>query len=647
MLIVILTSLSLCELHGDITFLAARLGRIPVYCLPTVLLLTLRPSPLPNTLYLSLLPFHKWLSRLIVIQAALHSIIYLYRMTVQGTLFKLLAWKNITGVLAMLSFIGIAITSLPWFRHNCYRFFFFNHYVHTWIVVIALYFHSRPSIPGITIINISILCYQTYHKFAISTISPIEVHDISQGMAVVEIPNSAISVKSCLPGCHVRITNYPHNSFITRLVNGLLIPEEHPFTIATLPCDTVQKLIVKKHNFALKSGPDYLITGSFLPFLKLIHPPRIKAVPRSLDIRTPVQKCLIVVGGSAISFALPILRSLSYNGATTKIIWILRDHDDLKILDYFKNVLVSDDCIDIFITGKYSQSEKKHFKEAVSSLRKHRKKLQIIEEQRLIDFSNKSTDAAFDSNLTDSSDEGEFDAKNGSNDDIELGLGRPLHPKKSLISLKNRTLNDDYDIGDDSQFENVDLDLGNIPSDKRRRSSTPLLGSSSSSQDYSSVSSSPENPYFSLKVGNTSSNNGYPRSTISCNTTSSVVYDDLANYWVLKGLSCRIEFGRPVLGPYYYNWCVSSTCNGPMVSLNSGEPICYNQLSASRAARVESGLFDNVDFKRNRRERFRDCGGLPDKRIWVVGAGPKGLVNKVRWWAENCGFQFHNECFSI
>lgn len=80
----ILTLLTLLQTHMDVCFIAARLGRVSVYCLPTVLFLTLRPSPLPHTLYLALIPIHKWLSRLIFLQGILHSLLYFIYFVTQG-----------------------------------------------------------------------------------------------------------------------------------------------------------------------------------------------------------------------------------------------------------------------------------------------------------------------------------------------------------------------------------------------------------------------------------------------------------------------------------------------------------------------------------------------------------------------------------
>lgn len=46
--------------NRDLLEITKRMGRISVALMPPLLFLTLRPSPLPHTLYLALLPLHKW-----------------------------------------------------------------------------------------------------------------------------------------------------------------------------------------------------------------------------------------------------------------------------------------------------------------------------------------------------------------------------------------------------------------------------------------------------------------------------------------------------------------------------------------------------------------------------------------------------------
>ncbi|ODV86438.1 hypothetical protein CANARDRAFT_196762, partial [[Candida] arabinofermentans NRRL YB-2248] len=344
---VALSLLSLLQLNSDVQFLAARLGRVATYCLPTILFLTLRPSPLPHTLYLSLLPIHKWLSRLVILQSLGHTFLYIIFFIERGTIQKIWRIDNLNGVVAMVSFLLIMITSLPPFRRSVYNFFFIIHYLSSWIIIITLYFHVRPSIPYITALNASILIYQIYYRFKITTISWIETTEISNNLLLVSIPNESIKLKSNIPGCHIRMINY-NNSIIQRL-KTLFVPIQHPYTLTTLPIDNSQKLVVRKGTFELTENKKYLITGVYKPHLQFLKPSPYQS--NQLIFQTAVKKCLIVVGGSAISFAIPILRTLNYNGSMVKIVWVIRNHQDLKILDYFKNVFVNDDCIDVYMTG--------------------------------------------------------------------------------------------------------------------------------------------------------------------------------------------------------------------------------------------------------------------------------------------------------
>ncbi|QPG72875.1 hypothetical protein FOA43_000178 [Brettanomyces nanus] len=508
----------------------------------------------------------------------------------------------------------------------------------------------------------TILLYQSYYKFRISSVTTVKICQVSTSIAIVEIPNSALKRKSCLPGCHIRIIDFPRNSFFRRLYNGLLIPEQHPYTLSTLPSDDHQKLIVRKGHFLFQGDREYLVTGVFLPFLGFIQQiPNVN--PKSLAFRTHVKKCLIVVGGSAISFALPILRVLSYNGAMVKIIWVIRDHEDLKVLDYFKNALVSDDCIDIFITGKYSDSEKMHFREAVKELHRRKEELDKIQGSRMMDFNNRSRSNPKSQGGSSSprsslgTENTELDEETNDTNGIGSSLQRAAQKKKSYLSLKNHAPSSGYSYYDEDKFEDVDIELKGHSSEATDRS--PLirntgapenygyLATQGGENDYSSVSGPDMGYYPSANIS------GISGSASKNDTSSSELYDDLADYWILKGLSCRIDFGRPTLGLYYYSWCTGSSCTGPMFDLQSGEPVCYNELLSQdppynvNVNESEDDLFNNANFISHRKARFRDRGGKPNNKILVVAAGPKGLVDKVRLWADDCGFCFHDESFGI
>ena len=132
-------------------------------------------------------------------------------------------------------------------------------------------------------------------------------------------------------------------------------------------------------------------------------------------------------------------------------------------------------------------------------------------------------------------------------------------------------------------------------------------------------------------------------------STASALYDDLEDYWVLKSSYSHIEFGRPKLGLHYYSWCIGSSCIGPLVSLQSGQSICYNIREDPSSVYNDqlNELYSNDTFLANRKARFKERNGKPDDSIWIIGAGPSGLVDNVRLWANDCGFSFHEESFIV
>lgn len=798
----ILSVLSLCQTNWDIRFIASRLGRVPVYCLPTVLFLTLRPSPLSDVLYLQLLPIHKWLSRLVVLQSLLHTIAYLYIMGKTNNLEKLNRFDNKNGIYAMIAFLIIFFTSLPFIRRHFYRIFFINHYICTWVVTITLYFHVRPGIPYLTLLNCLILIYQIYYRFKLSKISTISTMKISSHMLVVDLPNNSISAQFNLPGCHIRLIDYNNNhSKLWNFMKNILIPIQHPYTLASLPVDKSQKLIVRVGTYQLQNHTKYFITGSYLPHLNFIkglssnsnssnqNNTSLSMIAtastnnsssnlNSLLVKTKVKKCLIVVGGSAISFALPILRVLNYNGAMVKIIWVIRDHEDLKVLDYFQNYLINDDCIDIFITGKYTAVEKENFKDAMNELHKRKMEQDLEQETEILNggyayynttkssdslesddnkntnikgYMNKNIKSTLaddntrrNSNSTNSSDNHDgamkypsslLSSTKSSDSDIDnnqiidniIGYPTetsPLHPdhgknygssifnpqvenmhRKSCIDFKNHNqkisnsyndetidieLNEDgryrqklamlrqnnhskstpsagvgyssnnnqYTLADISQENTTNI---NAPSKNKDAITSPVKNNNQISdiipKSYHLESSTEMSPNKARKLPlNTAIPSAFSSplnskllSGTASISTSSALYDDLENYWVLKNSFSHIEFGRPKLGLQYYSWCIGSSCTGPLVDLKSGKCVCYNIREDPKSGFNDeiNELYSNDIFLANRKARFKDRNGEPDEAIWVIGAGPDGLVDNARLWANDCGFSFHEESFII
>ncbi|ODQ66707.1 hypothetical protein NADFUDRAFT_82452, partial [Nadsonia fulvescens var. elongata DSM 6958] len=144
--------------------LTKRLGRISAACLPLILLLTMKPSPIPHNFYMNLLPIHKWLSRVIVITSVLHSVFYFYIYWQRDVLKKLTKWSMVFGIIATIFFLIITITSIYSFRRKSYRLFFMLHYTLSWSCVGLIYYHAKPPVNGFMYLCVGIFITQVLFR---------------------------------------------------------------------------------------------------------------------------------------------------------------------------------------------------------------------------------------------------------------------------------------------------------------------------------------------------------------------------------------------------------------------------------------------------------------------------------------------------
>jgi len=189
----------------------------------------------------------------------------------------------------------------------------------------------------------------------------VKIIDISSTLAIMEFPKNYLTRKPKYPSSHLRINNIHSSSWLAGSLKNIfytLVPLQHPFTIASLPTDDFCKLIIRKGNFPLVNESSYLVTGCFetkIPFFKNIGNRvfgDISALTADLHgkkYHIDARKVMMVVGGSAISFGLPMLRVLNYNGINCKLIWVTRDYQDLCLLNYFKKNFAG---LEIYITGE-------------------------------------------------------------------------------------------------------------------------------------------------------------------------------------------------------------------------------------------------------------------------------------------------------
>lgn len=590
-------TLSLCDINGgDLIFVAKRLGRLAVVSMPTIFFLTLRPCPLPNTLYLSLLPIHKWLSRTVVVLAILHTVIYCGYFHANNNWKK--AWKteNLYGWWALAGFLMITITSLLKVRDRSYKLFFLNHYFWSWAIVLSLPFHVRPvKTTLVNVLNVLLLSYQIYYRLKLTAVASMKtdfkVTDVSPNLVYVEFPNSLIINKAINPGAHIRVTDYNPNIFVRAYKQ--LIPNYHPYTLVSLPLDNSQKLIVRKSSFQWENGKRYLVQGSFDPKLLLVKSLNVPSGRFSISkLAINARKLLIVVGGSAISFAIPILRVLNYHGVPVKILWVIRDYRDVAILQYFDGFVHGDD-FEIFVTGN---SEESH--EALQNAPSYGTFRFSSLKSSSIDYEHNEHSRFFYSENDDER----------ANQEIE---------------------NVDVDLSDDE-------DLNDCERDCTVRLASPFNELAVQSEEESSSEESPA--YLGVDDLTSALSHKTSRSqSVNERFAPRIEHENASNSRYLStvrrlNLGNRIYKGRPKLNYRYYNWCVNQNdiftqCSGPQMD-DSSNLVCCKDIPGKNPAILEQRLPDS-------------------EKVWVISAGPKSLVKNVKLWASENGLKYHEEAFYV
>lgn len=575
----LLTFFAVIETNNDYVWLAKRLGRIPAICMPPILFLTLRPLPLPHTLYLAVLPIHKWMARLIVVQAVVHTIIYLFYFQFKNGLFHK-AWKreNLYGWVALFGFLVITVTLLGQMRNRYYRLFYINHYLWTWVIVAMLQVHIRPwNYKWYTAANVAILIWQiaarVYMLVYSTTRSQIGFVEVKQALplfTVVQFPKQFLAVPHKNPGAHLRLTLLPKQWW--RRWWRLAVPMYHPYTLALLPNDKTQLLIIRELTFRLVNDGDYVICATYDPKLLFItrdtHHQKTKKPAKFQILRLHInaKRMLIVIGGLAVLFALPLIRVATYHGIPVKVVWVVRDFRDVQVLKHYEDVVSGDD-FEIYVTGE-----------------------PLLSRRRLFYFDRDLADAVVD--------------------DTDPYLRKW------------------FDSHDDDVYENVEVDVALAPASDSGTVRAPLPALCGSLVVATTPTSAPVPP-APRRI----------RKKPLMNDPFEVYYSKLSsehskNYVVQYretveslGISHRVYKGRPVMDHRYVDWCINegfTQCSGPVADENNNL-VCCQAVQPNRVRQTNVNCRD----------------------VWVVLAGPGGLVNNMKLWATQNGFNFHEEAFNV
>lgn len=294
--------------------------------LPVVLFLGLRPSPLPNTVYLQTIRLHKWVSRLVVLTGLVHTIAYLVHFGRKKTLAKTFKFLNFLGVITMFLMIVLGISSLKPIRRRFYSIFYYIHYPLAWLSVILGSIHARPGVNFLTFWCIALLLGQLVYRYTSSKTVKVEEEKLTKTLKVVTLPRYALPEYYTV-GSHIRLSNTLKSPLTW-------ISPTHPYTIASHPSDSEVKLLVRESKFKIEFGSEYSVCGPF---------------PATYDdnFLTTAENVLLFAGGAGLSFAATIYRALEMNGVPNlRLVWILRSKDEAKAM----KLLGLDKAI-IYITG--------------------------------------------------------------------------------------------------------------------------------------------------------------------------------------------------------------------------------------------------------------------------------------------------------
>lgn len=333
-----------------------RSGGVSYALLPFVLLLSLKPSPLPKVLYTKLLPLHRWCTRIYIVLMGFHSVMFMQDWVSTGDFWsEFFEFDMLTGIISFFLWLIVLIVSIKPIRVRIYKSFYALHMIATWTTVPLVYFHASPEINFFNYLNLIFLAFMVIFKLYFSvTNKNLEYfqveRQINSQLYVISLPKDYYKEGlTYYPGSHLRI-NY-------RLINPLswLLPS-HPYTIASLDSDESLKLIIKETNFKISPFNRYNFSK---PFSELES--------GFFDTDFNNYNITIVCGGSGIAFGLPLYRYFvdiskdKVEDLFVHFIWIVRNAYDLHILVNFGIISIENgeytksseyENFDIYITSR-------------------------------------------------------------------------------------------------------------------------------------------------------------------------------------------------------------------------------------------------------------------------------------------------------
>lgn len=329
--------------HGSteaLNLFAKRVGRVCYSLLPLTFFLSLRPSPLPNTYYINLLFLHKWVSRSVVVLAGVHGVCYLTYFIQAGKIGKTFKLLNLLGVIALLGFIVVGVTSLKPIRKKAYRLFYGLHYPLSIACLLLGAIHARPGVLMLLTWCVFILTGQIFYRVFTSQRVYLSIEHISSGLLCITLPRPVLPDYFDI-GSHIRLS-----------AGSLWHPKSwisptHPYTIASLPSDEDVKLLIRRGKLFDSGSEQFTLSGPFSS----------KTSHTIFKEETTHKNVVVFAGGSGLSFAAPIVRRLASEDNTVKLVWLIRDRSDYPALQALQLSDMKD--VSVYITGSSNKSNYK------------------------------------------------------------------------------------------------------------------------------------------------------------------------------------------------------------------------------------------------------------------------------------------------
>lgn len=322
---------------NEITVVVKRTARLSYALVPLDIFLASEPAWFSVDNYLNTIQLHKWVSRIIVLLAIIHSVGFLLYYASVGTMGNVFKPLNFLGFLTFLLANVMLVFWKP-VRNYSYQLFYVYHNFFMVLFITLIYFHARPGVGFYFFLNCVLLFSSIGKKYFYSkdiTISEI-IENSGSDYKIIKFPKSLLP-ESYLPGCHVRIGYSKWSPFF------LLLPT-HPYTVATTfeGRNLLSSLVVKQTKFKLEPFETYSVQPNFQSSL-------------SLNFFNTADNVNIVCGGSGVSFGLGIFeyfkRCIIADGKDIKLkfVWITKKEEDLFIL---KDLGV--EGVDIYISNSES-----------------------------------------------------------------------------------------------------------------------------------------------------------------------------------------------------------------------------------------------------------------------------------------------------